>query len=435
MPQSYLTTCYLNICLKYSIDALYADTIYPCCRGKPIIRQKGRQYQKGPLRFVPILLGSWKSVQCERNSTETSGKLKPVTIQCQSINRSINVDLSLNSQSSSVKAAKGNILISNVRSLLNAKSSQVSDSPSLYKETIEVDEVMEKIRNTCPFCEKHFGNTKKVERHVRYMHRKPYKCDKCTTACYTSRALEKHKRTHRPDYFFECKICHVKYKSEDGLKRHCVRTHSNRKPRFVCEHCGRSYKLKIDLTHHMKRTHVSELQICRFCGKKVNDIKGHEWRHQKRNHEIKYEYSCHLCRKKFHHRSRLDNHLILHKKGFKCEDCGKEYSGTRELMSHKRLKHSQTNISTCILCQKSFPSISNYYQHVLTHASIRLYKCDVCEKDFTQRSSLLRHRKHHPGPLPPLSSSHPQIAELARNYLEKIQSGHIDKSFVLDARS
>jgi len=293
---------------------------------------------------------------------------------------------------------------------------------------------MEEIRNTCPFCDKHFGNAKKVERHVRYVHRKPYQCDKCKRACYTPSALEEHKRIHRPDYFFECEICHVKYKSEDGLKRHHIRIHSDHESKFICEHCGRSYKLKIDLTHHMKRTHVLELQICRFCGKKVKDVKGHEWRHQKRNREIKYEYPCHLCRKKFHHRSRLDNHLMLHKKGFKCEICNKEYSGTRELMSHKRFKHSQTNISTCILCRKTFLSISNYYQHVLTHASIRPYKCDVCEKDFTQRSSLLRHRKHHPGPLPPLLSSHPQIADLARNFLEKFQSDHIDKNFVLDAR-
>ncbi|XP_077267819.1 uncharacterized protein LOC143900399 isoform X5 [Temnothorax americanus] len=402
---------------------------------KPIIiRQKGAQYRKGPPRFVSILLGTWKSVQSEHNSTKTSGKLKPVTIQCRSINRSIKVDLSLDSQNSSVKTTKDtNNSIQKVRSLLNMKSPQVSGSLNLHKETTEVDEVMEEIRNTCPFCDKHFNNAKKVERHVRYVHRKPYQCDKCKRACYTPRALEEHKRIHRPDYFFECEICHVKYKSGDGLKRHYVRIHSDHEPRFVCEHCGRSYKLKIDLTHHMKRTHILELQICRFCGKKVKDVKGHEWRHQKRNREIKYEYPCHLCRKKFHHRSRLDNHLMLHEKGFKCEVCDKEYSGTRELMSHKRFKHGQTNISTCILCHKTFLSTSNFYQHVLTHASIRPYKCDICEKDFTQRSSLLRHRKHHPGPLPPLLSSHPQIAELARNYLEKFQSDHIDKTSILDA--
>lgn len=199
----------------------------------------------------------------------------------------------------------------------------------------------------------------------------------------------------------------------------------------MCEHCGRSYKLKTDLTHHVKRSHASELQICRFCGKEVKNVRAHEWRHQKRDKETTYVHTCHLCRKKFLHRSRLDNHLRLHEKGFKCEQCGKEYGGTRELMNHKRFKHGRVKIFTCALCQKPFPSSSNFYQHVLTHAGIKPYKCDVCEEDFTQRSSLLRHRRHHPGPLPPLHSTHPQIAELARNYLRKLQ---IDKSCVLDAR-
>jgi len=420
---------------RSNIDILRADVVYPFFREKPIIRktfirQKGEPLRKGPLRFVSILLGSWKSI--ENNPTKTgNGGINPTSIQYRDTNRLINVDSSLNTPKSIAGAMKANAC-SNVEPVSDTGLSR--DLPSSRKEAIEMDEVLEEIRNTCPFCEKQFDNTKKVERHVRYVHRKPFQCDKCKRACYTPRALEEHKRIHRPDYFFECKICHVKYKSGDGLKRHCIRKHSEHESRFVCEHCGRSYKLKIDLTHHMKRTHVSELQICRFCGKEVKDVKGHEWRHQKRNREIKYEYPCHLCRKKFHHRSRLDNHLMLHKRGFKCDECGKEYSGTRELMSHKRFKHGQTNISTCVLCQKTFTSVSNFYQHVLTHAGIRPYKCDICEEDFTQRSSLLRHRRHHPGPLPPISTPHPQIAELARSYLQKIQSDHIENS-ILDARS
>lgn len=436
MQQLLVCSPYLNIYLESVADTLYTDTIYPCFREKPIIRQKGGQYRKGPIRLVSILLGSWKSVENEYNFTKTSGRVNSATVsQYQNADKSINLDLSLNSQNFA-KTVKGNNVSAEVESFsIREKSLQKVGSANSHKDMTEVDAVMENVRNTCPFCEKHFDNAKKVERHVRYVHRKPYQCNKCKRTCYTPRALEEHKRIHRPDYFFECKICHVKYKSREGLKRHYIRTHSDHESRFVCEHCGRSYKLKIDLTHHMKRTHASQLQICRFCGKEVKDVKGHEWRHQKRNREIKYEYPCHLCRKKFHHRSRLDSHLMLHEKGFKCEQCGKEYTGTRELMSHKRFKHGQTNISTCILCQKTFPSISNFYQHVLTHAGIRPYKCDICEEDFTQRSSLLRHRRNHPGPLPPLSSTHPQIAELARSYLQKVQSDHIDKSCVLDARS
>lgn len=59
---------------------------------------------------------------------------------------------------------------------------------------------------------------------------------------YTARALEEHKMIHRSDYFFECNICHVKYKSEDNLKRHNMRIHSNYELKYICEYC--SYKLK-----------------------------------------------------------------------------------------------------------------------------------------------------------------------------------------------
>ncbi|KAG7213196.1 hypothetical protein KM043_002510 [Ampulex compressa] len=344
-------------------------------------------------------------------------------------------------EESSSSETTNSVLLCELRAEEEAESKKPSPNCSIKQETqaigttkevTEFDRVLDRVKNTCPLCDRRFEDEKMVERHVNYVHQKPYKCDKCKRACYTERALLDHKKTHRPDYYFECKICHVRYMSEDGLRRHEVRTHSEHESKYVCEHCGRSYKLKIDLSLHMKRTHVLELQVCRFCGKEVKDVKGHEWRHQKRNREVEYEYSCHLCRKKFHHRSRLDNHLRLHEKGFKCEECGKEYRGTRELMSHKRFKHGQAPVSTCVLCKRSFASISNYYQHVLTHAGIRPYKCDVCEEDFTQRSSLLRHRKHHPGVLPHLPSTNPQIAELARRYLQKLQTDQIDKSSVLN---
>lgn len=413
--------------LKSVIDTWYADTIYPCFREKPIIRQKGGQYRKGPIRYVSILLNPRKSVKNKSNFTRTSERLKSIT-QYRKALESTSTNERLESTAQCRKAVestldssvKENDVSNEMESSSSAKFPQDSDLSDSHKGPTEVDEVMEEIRNTCPFCDKYFDNVKKVERHVRYVHRKPYQCDRCKRACYTSRALEEHKRTHRPDYFFECRICHIKYKSADGLKRHYIRIHSDYDSKFVCEHCGHRYKLKIDLTHHIKRTHTSQLQICRFCGKEVRDVKAHEWRHQKRNRKPRHE--CHLCRKRFHHRSRLDKHLMLHKKGFKCDECGKEYNGTRELNSHKRFKHGPANISTCALCEKTFTSISNYYQHVLTHAGIRPYTCDICFDDFTQRSSLLRHRKSHPGPLPPISLPHPQIAKLARNYLQEVRN-------------
>ncbi|XP_076628961.1 uncharacterized protein LOC143345562 isoform X19 [Colletes latitarsis] len=302
------------------------------------------------------------------------------------------------------------------------------------KTEVEVDQVLDEIRNTCPFCEKRFINPERVEIHVAYVHRRQYQCDLCKKAYHTAEELEEHKVIHRSDYFFECNVCRVKYKSSGSLRRHQIRNHSAYEPKYVCEHCGRNYKLKIDLTQHIKRTHDSELRVCRFCGKEVKDVKTHEWRHMKRNGEMKYKYTCHLCRKKFLHQSRLDTHLRLHEKGFKCEDCNKEFRGTRELANHRQFYHGQAKIYNCTLCQKNFNQSGNFHQHVLTHAGIRPYRCDICEEDFTQRSSLLRHRRQHPGPLPPMHSKHTHIADLARNYLQKLQTDQVDRNNVLNAK-
>ncbi|XP_025160430.1 zinc finger protein 888-like isoform X8 [Harpegnathos saltator] len=389
---------------------------------KPIIWQRGRRK-----RVHLLILDSWKSIlgndPANKKIAEISSisSISSIRIQCENAEETVITDpLAEDSQKLEESVEYEQLSSPVVVDTSTATAQQESDPPSRKEHTI-VDEALDRIRNICPFCDKRFDSAKKVENHVKYVHRKPYKCDKCKRSCYTQRALNEHKRIHRSDYFFECDICHVKYKSMYGLKRHYIRNHSDHESRYICEHCGRSYKLQIDLTHHMKRTHSSLLQICRFCGKAVKDVKGHEWRHQRRTREIKYDYSCHLCRKKFLHKNRLDSHLKLHEKGYKCEQCDKEFIGTRQLLSHKRFKHGHANISTCILCKKTFTSVSNFYQHVLTHAGIRPYKCDICEEDFTQRSSLLRHRKHHPGPLPPMQLTHPQIAELARSYLQKVQ--------------
>ncbi|CAL1684625.1 unnamed protein product [Lasius platythorax] len=71
----------------------------------------------------------------------------------------------------------------------------------------------------------------------------------------------------------------------------------------------------------------------------------------------------------------------------------------------------------CPICKKVFVS-SGFYHHVLTHAEIRPYNCDNCGEAFTQRSSLFRHRKIHPGPLPPYTSQI-SIAGLAKIVLQK----------------
>lgn len=282
----------------------------------------------------------------------------------------------------------------------------------------DVDRILDEVRNACPLCLKRFDHEKRLRRHIIVSHQKrAYKCDKCRASYYTKQNLEKHCKSHSDDYFFECDVCHLKYKHEITLKHHQVRAHSDIAAQFICDSCGQSFKVRVDLLVHINRKHNTNIHICRYCGKAVTDL-SHEWKHKKRAEMASLKFSCHLCIRKFQNRTRLDNHLLLHKQGYKCIECNVIVTSSRQLKYHKDRMHKPG--TTCPICKKVFVSSgNNFYQHVLTHAGIRPYNCDICGEDFTQRSSLFRHRKNHPGPLPSYTSQIP-IAALAKNVLQKL---------------
>nr|XP_012225233.1 PREDICTED: zinc finger protein 502-like [Linepithema humile] len=239
----------------------------------------------------------------------------------------------------------------------------------------------------------------------------------CRTSCYTEQSLTEHRKIHSDDYFFKCDICHIKYKRKETLQRHQIRAHSDIAVQFVCDSCGQSFKLKVDLLNHIKRKHSTSIYICRYCGKSVTDLRNHEWKHKERAETGSLKFSCQFCANKFKNQTRLDNHLLLHKQGYKCTECNLVVISYRQLKYHKERMHKPDKL--CPICKKSFMSRGNQFaQHILTHAGIRPYNCDICGEDFTQRSSLFRHRKNHPGPVPPYKSKIP-IAGLAKNFLQK----------------
>ncbi|RLU22806.1 hypothetical protein DMN91_005084 [Ooceraea biroi] len=293
------------------------------------------------------------------------------------------------------------------------------ESTSQSEDKEDVDQALDEVRTACPFCLKHFDHEKRLKRHIiTSHHKKAYKCDKCRASCYTKENLEKHRKSHNDDYFFECDICHLKYKRKVTLRQHQVRAHSDVAAQFICDSCGQSFKVKVDLLVHINRKHSTNVHICRYCGKSVMDLHSHEWKHKKRAEMASLKFSCHVCIKKFQNQTRLDNHLLLHKQGYKCTECNLVVASSRQLQYHKDRMHKPGTI--CSICKKVFVSRGNkFYQHILTHAGIRPYNCDVCGEDFTQRSSLFRHRRNHPGPLPPYTSQVP-IADLARNVLQKL---------------
>ncbi|XP_043252068.1 zinc finger Y-chromosomal protein 1-like isoform X4 [Colletes gigas] len=280
----------------------------------------------------------------------------------------------------------------------------------------EVDLILEKLRNVCPFCQKSFIDAKEMDRHVFRNHKKPYRCKQCYLVYFRKESFEDHMKTHSVDYL-ECPFCRMRYKSMCGLRNHQIRVHSTIEAKFVCDHCDKRYRLKSDLAVHIDRIHMNVTHVCRFCGKSVKNVMEHEYQHQKANKKVDCQFRCHLCPKKFQVRNSLDNHLLMHKRGFKCNHCKEVFNRPSALKVHKEVVHGPSMV--CTICDKKFNNRTSFHKHVVvTHGGIRPYKCDICGDDFTQRHCLIKHRNTHPGPLPPISNK-TRIADIAKQILQK----------------
>ena len=298
-----------------------------------------------------------------------------------------------------------------------SKSGRKRRRPAWLKDSMaELDYV----RNSCPYCDKDFADERRVECHVRNVHRKPFKCDLCRRQYYSKEKLDVHRTSHNTNSHFECSVCHFKYKREETLQLHFLRVHSDCAAIFGCDHCGKRYKIKQDLLLHINQVHMSTYQVCRYCGKEVKNVKAHEWHHlNQMNPEITGQiYKCKMCYKKFKSESKLENHLMRHVQRYSCGICDAKFSGPGQLINHRATHRPATK---CKFCDKVFTSMSNYYQHILMHAKVRPYKCDLCFDNFTQRSTLVRHWKTNHPKHTDVKIAQVPIAEMARRVLDSFE--------------
>ncbi|XP_060821028.1 zinc finger protein 879-like isoform X1 [Bombus pascuorum] len=343
------------------------------------------------------------------------------------------------------------------------------DSTSTDVSKEEVDQILDNLKNICPFCQKCFRDEDEMQKHVLETHKKPYSCDKCHKSFFSDFTLEEHQKTHDVLSFYQCSVCQKQYKTATGLKNHQTREHSDIDPKFKCYNCKKQFKLKLDLNLHIHRSHMNTTYICRFCGKEVKNIVHHELKHEK-NKKISSLHHCSICSRKFKAWNSLENHLLLkHKapkegldmlrtlcekkfqsrsdfyhhvlsqseaKQHKCVICDKTFASEHNLRSHVAL-HSQTCLCShcgktfttnyslklhlrkhtgerpyqCKICLKTFARSNSLKIHTLTHTGERPYVCDLCGQSFTQRGSMMTHRRKHRG-------SHPLPAPSKLNKLE-----------------
>ncbi|XP_056407014.1 uncharacterized protein LOC130298133 [Hyla sarda] len=151
---------------------------------------------------------------------------------------------------------------------------------------------------------------------------------------------------------------------------------------------------------HIVTTRTGQKKFqCNECGKEFTTSSG-LFSH-KRSHTGEKPHPCAECGKCFMYKSHLVIHKRIHtgEKPYSCSECGKCFIQKFHLVLHNR-GHTGEKPFPCLECGKCFTNKSDLVKHERSHTGEKPYSCVECGKCFTDKSTLVRHERSHTGEKP-----------------------------------
>lgn len=209
------------------------------------------------------------------------------------------------------------------------------------KETPNVSsKIKEKYKCVADHCDRQFSSRKYLKIHMEKSH--TMKFDQFETTCLECLAVFEnvgdysiHVKTHSCN--FVCKLCKLRYRTEDKLRAHIEKAHKEGE----------------------KRPHICSLCDARF--KKVEHLKGHiDYKHS-----TEKRFQCELCDLKFRQKGEFNVHMRVHsnENPFSCWQCNHTCKTSSNLRQHMSLVHDENCIYYCKSCKMSFRYNSELNQH------------------------------------------------------------------------
>ncbi|XP_041988096.1 zinc finger protein OZF-like [Aricia agestis] len=276
------------------------------------------------------------------------------------------------------------------------------------------------VLHVCKTCNKAFDTKKALVKHYtthsKIVPKEEYQCHLCNRKCLKKSSLVSHLKSHehKDKIKYTCPTCNREFQHQAHLDKHILSVH-DKKVIFSCTRCSKWFPTQLSLEAHQESHKVDKKHQCKTCGKAfymLSTLQDHE-----RTHTGEKPFLCSVCGKGFSQKTNLQQHTRRHLgiKMFKCDQCEMTFISKGELQSHVR-KHTGAHPFICDECGNGFTTSSSLVKHRRTHTGERPYACDLCPLRFKVLGTLKNHRRTHTGEKP-YQCSHCEKAFIQRQDL------------------